>query len=256
MNSGAKTGKRTEKTAHRALEHGHTPDEIEARLGEGAKLLYLRDWVYGGIDGTVTTFAVVAGAIGADLSARVVIILGAANLLADGFSMAAANYSGARAEADNIERLRRMEERHIELVPDGEREEIRQIFAAKGFAGETLDTVVDTITASRRMWVDTMLLEEHGVMASQHSPLIAGLYTFTAFVLCGLVPLLPYLAGYSASMALATCMSAAVFFAIGSARSKWSFESWYVAGAKTLAIGLIAAALAYGVGFLLKSIVG
>ena len=238
-----------------ALEHGHTRPEIEECLNGGTKLLYLRDWVYGGIDGTVTTFAVVAGAIGADLPARVVIILGAANLLADGFSMAAANYSGARAEADNIERLRRMEERHIDMTPEGEREEIRQIFAAKGFEGETLDSVVETITASRTMWVETMLLEEHGVMESRHSPLVAGIYTFVAFVLCGLVPLLPYLAGYSASLTLATAMSAVVFFAIGSAKSKWSFESWYVSGTRTLAIGLTAAALAYAVGYFLKSLV-
>ncbi len=70
------------------LEHSHEPDAIAARLAEGPKPNYLPDAVYGAIDGTVTTFAVVAGAIGADLSPRVVLILGAANLLADGFSMA------------------------------------------------------------------------------------------------------------------------------------------------------------------------
>jgi VIT1/CCC1 family predicted Fe2+/Mn2+ transporter len=71
------------------LEHSHDRDAIAARLAEGPKASYLPDAVYGAINGTVTTFAVVSGAIGADLSSRVVLILGAANLLADGFSMAA-----------------------------------------------------------------------------------------------------------------------------------------------------------------------
>lgn len=237
------------------LEHSHKPADIKQRLEAGTRALYLRDWIYGGIDGTVTTFAVVAGAIGADLSARVVIILGVANLLADGFSMAAANYSGASAEAENIERLRRMEERHIQQEPDGEREEIRQIFAAKGFEGDTLETIVTTITSSRTAWIDTMLLEEHGVMANNHSPMIAAAYTFAAFALCGLVPLLPYLFGHEAGLAVATLLSCMVFFAIGSAKSRWSHESWYVSGSKTLAIGLAAAAIAYGAGYLLKHII-
>ena len=93
------------------LEHDHSPHAIARRLQRGPDASYLRDWVYGGIDGAVTTFAIVAGALGADLAARFVIIMGIANLVADGFSMAAANYSGTRAENDDFERIRAMEER-------------------------------------------------------------------------------------------------------------------------------------------------
>ena len=103
----------------RHLEHGHHPGEIAERLEKGPRASYLRDWVYGGIDGTVTTFAIMAGVVGADLSAGVVIVLGIANLLADGFSMAAANYSSTKTEIEEYEQIRRMEERHVDLAPEG-----------------------------------------------------------------------------------------------------------------------------------------
>ena len=154
----------------RHLEHGHAPRDIARRLRRGPHVSYLRDWVYGGIDGTVTTFAVVAGVAGAELSIQTLLILGAANLLADGFSMAAANYSGTKAEIEEYEQVRRMEERHVELAPEGEREEIRQIFHAKGFRGDALDSAVDVITDKRQRWIETMMTEEHGLPPVSRSP--------------------------------------------------------------------------------------
>jgi len=159
------------------LEHGHQPSEIAKRLRDGPRVSYLRDWVYGGIDGTVTTFAIMAGVVGASLSANVVVILGIANLLADGFSMAAANYTGTKAEHDEYQQLRHMEERHVALAPEGEREEIRQIFKAKGFEGEGLEAAVGVITEHRDRWIDTMMAEEHGMPAVLRSPMKAAIMT-------------------------------------------------------------------------------
>ncbi|MDH3661675.1 MAG: VIT1/CCC1 transporter family protein [Alphaproteobacteria bacterium] len=242
--------------AQHSIEHGHSSAEIAARLADGPKASYLRDWVYGGIDGAVTTFAIVAGVVGADLSARVVLILGAANLLADGFSMAAGNYSATKAERDDHERLRRMEERHIRLVPEGEREEIRQLFQAKGFEGADLNRAVEVITSSTTRWVDMMMAEEHGVPPVTRSPMMAGVATFAAFLVCGLVPLLPFVAGLAAaSVTLSVTMTAVVFFAIGSMKSRWSTTSWWWSGAETLLIGLGAAGVAYVVGVILKTLV-
>ena len=237
------------------LEHSHKPRAIAKRLGQGPKVSYLRDWVYGGIDGTVTTFAIMAGVVGANLSSTVVVILGVANLLADGFSMAAGNYTGTKAEYDEYEQLRRMEERHIDLAPEGEREEIRQIFHAKGFRGEELDTVVRVLTKHRSRWIETMMREEHGLPAVVRSPIHAALYTFVAFVLCGSVPLLPYLFGLEHPELPSAIMTGATFFAIGSFRSRWSPKTWWLAGLETLAIGMLAATVAYGVGYLLKGLV-
>src|SRR5690242_13763923 len=138
----------------------HTPHAIAQRLASATEHSYLGDFVLGAVDGTVTTFAVVAGVAGAGLGSSVAIILGLANLFADGFSMAAGNYLSTKAEREVVERVRKSEEAHIERHPAGEREEIRQIFAAKGFEGQLLDQIVETITQDRERWINTMLKEE------------------------------------------------------------------------------------------------
>jgi VIT1/CCC1 family predicted Fe2+/Mn2+ transporter len=239
----------------RHLEHGHHPGEIAERLEKGPKASYLRDLVYGGIDGTVTTFAIMAGVVGADLSAGVVIVLGIANLLADGFSMAAANYSSTKTEIEEYAQIRRMEERHVDLAPEGEREEIRQIFRAKGFEGEALDSAVEVITEHRELWIDTMMTEEHGMPPVNRSPVRSALYTFLAFVLCGSVPILAYLLRLSDPLPVAMAMTGATFFAIGSLRSRWSPTPWWRAGLETLAIGMAAAGVAFVVGYLLQGLI-
>lgn len=246
---------------HKKLEHDHSPDAIARRLTDGPKVSYLRDWIYGGIDGAVTTFAIVAGAIGAGLPASVVLILGFANLLADGFSMAAANYAGSKAEGEDYQRLRRVEERHIQLAPEGEQEEIRQIFAAKGYDGAELEQLVSLITSRREVWIETMLAGEYGISDGHRQPMAAALATFTAFVLCGLVPLLPFLIG-SAGYPIAnpglvtTGLTALTFFGIGSLKSRWSTRGWLSSGNETLAIGMSAAGIAWAVGALLHGVFG
>ncbi len=121
-----------------ALEHGHGRDEITARLDARNSSGQLRDAIFGGIDGTVTTFAIVAGVQGAGLPASIVIALGLANVLADGFSMAAGNYAGTKAIADDRHRLWEVEERHIRENPQGERDELEQILGRKGLTGQVL----------------------------------------------------------------------------------------------------------------------
>ena len=229
------------------LEHSHTKEAIRARLARDPGISYLRDWIYGGIDGVVTTFAVVASVVGADLSSKVVLVLGLANLVADGFAMAAGNYSGTQAERDDYNRLLAVERRHIAVVPDGEREEIRQIFGGKGFSGVNLETIVDVITADESRWAKTMVTEEYGLAPTPKSPALAALCTFAAFALCGVVPLVTYLgAGGLIPCVVATGV---IFFAIGAIKSRWSLTRWWWSGLGTLCIGMVAAALAFWVGF-------
>ncbi len=237
------------------LEHDHTAEAIEARLSEENRPNYVRDWVYGGIDGAVTTFAIVAGVEGAELSSRVVLILGVANLIADGFSMAASNYSGTKSEVDDVVRLREIEKKHIAVAPEGEREEIRQILQRKGLSGEALNEATQAITSNEEVWVNTMLIEEYGRSPTLRSPWLSAWSTFAAFLICGAVPLLPFLFSAVEPFLTSSILTALVFFAIGSAKSRWSLQRWWHSGLETSIIGLTAASAAYAIGYILKSLI-
>lgn len=239
----------------------HSPDGIRRRLETPPAESHLRDFVYGAMDGTVTTFAVVAGVAGARLSASIVVVLGLANLIADGFSMAAGNLMATRAELQERRRARRAEEHEIRHAPEGEREEIRQIFARKGFAGAELEHVVDVITNDEGLWVDTMMTEELGYGRATRRPARAALATFTAFVLVGSLPLLVFVLELAAPSALrspflwSSVLTGIAFFVVGAMKSKFVDQRWWSAGAETLGVGAAAAVLAYSTGALLDRVV-
>src|SRR3989338_5791366 len=157
---------------------------------------YLGEFVYGAIDGTITTFAFVAGAAGAALSPGIVIILGFAYLLADGFSMASGNFLSERTQRDFVEKERKREAWEIENVPEGERGEIREIFIKKGFKGKDLDKAVEIITSDKKVWIDTMMADELGLLESPKSPLKTAGSTYFGFIIIGIIPLLAYVLSY------------------------------------------------------------
>jgi VIT1/CCC1 family predicted Fe2+/Mn2+ transporter len=224
---------------------------------------YLRDFIYGGIDGAVTTFAVVSGVAGAGLSPTIIIVLGAANLVADGFSMAVSNFLGTRAQRQQLERVRATEQSHIDLYPEHERDEIRAIFAAKGFSGDDLDRAVQIITSDRRQWVETMLREEFGLATDTPSAIRAAATTFVAFILMGALPLLPFVYAHlidrnaiAHPFLWSAVMTGIAMFLVGALKSRFVEQRWIWAGLETLAVGGGAAALAYFVGLMLKPLAG
>lgn len=244
---------------HKELVREHRPEAIRERLSRAAKPNVISDAVLGGIDGCVTTFAVVSGVVGAGFSSVVALVLGSANLLADGFSMAVSNYEAITAERELAESVRREEHEHIEKIPAGEREEIRQIFMKKGFTGETLEDIVDTITSDRRLWVDTMMTEEHGLQTGGLSPFRSAMATFSAFLFVGAMPLLPFLATKLESnlqFTLSACLAGLMFFLIGSLKSLVFAKPVLRAGLGTLLTGGAAAALAFLTGYVLREIFG
>lgn len=214
--------------------------------------------MYGGIDGAVTTFAVVSGVAGAELSSGIVIVLGLANLIGDGFSMAAGNFLGSRADLQLLDAARVMEEKHIERYPEGEREEIRQIFAEKGFENDDLERAVEIITSNKKLWVDTMLQEELGLALDRPNPMRAALVTFGSFLAIGILPLIVFLIDYVSPLRdpffYSSIVTAGAFFIVGAVKARFVSQKWYLAGLETVFVGGIAAGLAYAVGMALKSV--
>ena len=247
------------------LEHvkaHHHPRLIAKRLADGPESIYLKEFIYGAVDGAITTFAIVAGVAGAGLSAGVIIILGFANLLADGFSMAVSNYLGTRAENQHRVNVRQMELEEIEKFPEGEKEEVRQIFARKGFEGKLLEDTVEVITSDKEKWIDTMVQEEHGLSLTDHNGFKGGLATFTAFCLVGFIPLITYVINWifpntiAAPFFWSTLLTGIAFFWVGAVKGRFVSHHWLFSGLETVGVGGIAAGMAYGVGVLLRGLVG
>jgi len=238
----------------------HAGREKEHSSGSAA---YISDIVLGGIDGIITTYAVVASVVGADLSMGVIIVLGGANLFADGISMAVGNFLGATSLSRYHSSERSRELWEVENLPDHEREEIREIFASKGFKGKLLDDVVAHITSDKELWVETMMKEELGIMEDRGNPVLAGFSTFTAFVLFGFIPLsifcFAYLTGanYSSTFLFtsATVSTGLALFTVGAFKSRITDESWIKSGSETLITGGLAGAVAYFAGVMLKTLV-
>lgn len=221
---------------------------------------YLGEFVYGGIDGSVTTFAVVAGSVGADLSASVVLILGFANLLADGFSMSVGAFLSAKSERQNFEKHRAIEYWEVENLPEAERDEVRDIYKNKGFEGELLEKVVDVICADKDRWVDTMMKEELEMMKGQKSPFKIGLFTYLSFITIGIIPLVLYvwdfIFTFNGNVFWTTCgLTSLAFIFIGYLKSFVTQTSWLKSIWETVLLGAMAAGVAYYVGDFLEKII-
>jgi VIT1/CCC1 family predicted Fe2+/Mn2+ transporter len=235
----------------------HHPAQIRQRLLHGPKQQNVSDAVLGGIDGCITTFAVVSGSVGAGFPSSVAVILGFANLFADAFSMAVSNYESRSAEQESYASLKRIEESHIEDIPEGEREEIRQIYQAKGFEGDLLEKVVDTITADKKVWLDVMLMEEHGLGRSPQNPMVSASVTFFSFVAVGAIHLAPYLVSsldMKQQFTISALLAGVMFFLIGMLKSIALAQPVFRAGVRTLLTGGAAASVAYFTAYFLREI--
>lgn len=231
-----------------AQQHDHSPQGIKRRLSESQRTSLLKDMIYGGIDGAVTTFAIVAGVQGAGLSPTIIVALGIANIIADGFSMAASNYSGTKAELDDRHRIIQIEENHIATHHDGEIEELRQILELRGLSGDVLKQATVQISQDKEKWISLMLTDEYGLPRDDPHPMRAALATFAAFLIAGSIPLLPFILAIPSAFQVSIGATMITFFLIGTGKSHWSLSSWWRSGAETLAIGAMAALLAYSVG--------
>ncbi len=241
-------------------------NKTEGKL-HGSNNLYLRfqeylgEFVYGGIDGSVTTFAIVAGVAGAGLDSAIVIILGFANLLADGFSMSVGAYLSTKSERDHYEKHKRIEYWEVENMADDEKEEVRDIFREKGFSGEMLEKVVNVITSDKDRWVETMMKHELEMIPSRKKPLVVGGVTFFSFLSIGFIPLLVYVLNYLGAIGKdhlflnSSILTFAAFCFVGFLKSYVTETSRIKGVIETVLLGAIAAGVAYHIGDFLEKII-
>jgi VIT1/CCC1 family predicted Fe2+/Mn2+ transporter len=220
---------------------------------------YLSEFVYGGIDGAVTTFAVVAGAVGANLDPVIIIILGFANLFADGFSMSVGAYLSSKSERENYIKHRNIEAWEVDNLPEKEREEIEIIYQAKGFRGPLLQQVVEVIVSDRERWIDEMMKDELNMMEETKSPFKVGAATLVSFILVGFIPLTVYVWDYFYEAPFDTFLWTSIltgiaFIVIGVLKSWVNRTGLWRSVAETLALGFIAALVAYYIGDLLETL--
>ena len=230
-------------------------EKVWHRLHQGT---YIGDLVYGANDGIITTFAVVAGAAGALLSPGIIIILGLANLIADGFSMGASNFLSLRSQRDFVKLQRRKEEWEVKNFPEIEREEIRNILLNWGIPKEQVEPATNAITRDEKRWVDLMMREELDLKEEETgSPTQHGTATFFAFIVAGFFPLVPYLIpGLQNQFLISSIVAASAFFLVGAARSLVTAVPPLKAGLEMLLVGGLAAAVAFGIGFAVKTVFG
>ncbi|NJX16280.1 VIT1/CCC1 transporter family protein [Tamlana crocina] len=180
---------------------------------------YLGEFVYGGIDGTITTFAVVAGSVGAGLESSIVIILGFANLLADGFAMSIGAYLSAKSENANKLKNGRFNNEHAQIKGNN---------------------------------------QEH--ITGKKSPILIGFFTYLSFVVLGLVPLLIYVVDFARPLHIdlffiSSILTGIVFFIIGALKAYVSYSNIVKSIIETLALGFIAALVAYYVGDIIEGLI-
>ncbi|HEY4718865.1 MAG TPA: VIT1/CCC1 transporter family protein [Anaerolineales bacterium] len=256
--------------ARQAYAHGdeaasaaaHTAERIAEASEEhgGAGSQYLGEMVYGGLDGIITTFAVVSGVAGAQLGTPVILILGLANLLADGFSMATGAYLSAKSEQEYYRKEWEREAWEVEHFPDGERAELQELYVKRGYTQEEAQQLVEIQSRQPRRWVKAMMIDELGMLEDERNPLYNGMATFGSFVVAGIVPLLIYLIGLftpisdSFAFPATIILSGLALFGLGMAKVTVTKLNVIRSGFEMLIVGGLAAVVAYIVGALLKGI--
>jgi predicted membrane protein (TIGR00267 family) len=216
---------------------------------------WLRDVILGGQDGLVNILGIILGVIAGGGSDTVLLAAGFAAAITESISMGAVGYTSSISERDYYEAERAREATEIDTVPEAERQEIRDIYAAKGFTGTLLDGVVETITANRETWLGTMMDEELHLQPVQSRDILRTAVVITIATLIGhLIPLLPFVVlPRTEALVLAIVLSALALFGVGVYSALTLVGDWRKSGLRMVAIGLGAAAVGFLVGRVFNS---
>ncbi len=215
----------------------------------------LRDVILGGQDGLVNMLGISLGVVAASGSTHVLVVTGIAAAITESISMGAVAFTSFGSDRDFYLAERRQEQNEVAMRPDEEREEIREIYAAKGFQGQLLEKVVSTITSNRETWVNTMMNEELHLQPIEQQSLVKSAAVVTLATLVGhFIPLLPFMiVSRMPAIIGAIALSAIALFAVGVYSAKTLVGDWRRSGFQMTAIGLGAAALGFLIGRLLHT---
>jgi len=207
----------------------------------------LRDLILGGQDGLVNMLGIVLGVVAANGTTNVLIAAGLAAAITESISMGAVAYTSFGSDRDFYLATRRREIEEIQTEPEVEREEVRRIYATKGFEGRLLDEVVETITSNRDAWVDTMMDEELHLQPVEKKSLFKSAIVVTLATLVGhMIPIVPFMIfDRVTAVILAVALSAVALFSVGVYSAKTLIGDWRKSGIQMVAIGLGAAALGF-----------
>lgn len=215
----------------------------------------LSEIILGGQDGLVNVLGVILGVAAATHDVRVVLVAGLAAAFAESISMGAVAYTSTLANADFYESEKEREYRHIQDVPNLERDEIRSIYQEKGFSGQLLDKIVDTITANEDVWVAVMMSEEHKLIpVDRQSALKSALIVGISAIVGSIIPLIPFvILPIYGGMVGSVFLTATVLFLVGVYKARATVGKPLRSGLEIALIGTISALVGYIIGLLLKS---
>jgi vacuolar iron transporter family protein len=227
-------------------------DHVEPHIKESN---YIRDVVFGFGDGVNTSLGIVAGIGGATVGVDIVILAAIIGMFTGAKAMAVQNYLAVKSQIEILQSEIKREEYEIENTPEKEREEIVEIYKAKGFAGEELNMVVNKITSNKVVWLKTMLTEELGLnLEILGSPIKGAIVMFISFLVGGILPILPYfivktgLINNFMALLIAISISLTSSFVIGAIKGRLAKKSWIKGGLEMSLLGTGIALLGYGIG--------
>jgi len=186
------------------------------------------------------------------------LILGFANLIADGLSMAIGDFLSSKAEIEYEQAERKREMWEVEHYPEGEKQELIELYMDKGLLKDDAKLITDTLSKNKKAWVDVMMVEELGIINESESPLKNALVTFFSFVVFGIIPILIYvlaiyIPGLDENTFLIACvLTGLTLFSLGALKVKITTKNWIISGLEMLLVGGVAAIAAYLIGDLLS----
>lgn len=220
----------------------------------------LKPIIFGGLDGILTAFAIVAGAAGGALDPSVVLILGFSNIFADALSMGVGEFLSSKAENEWILSEREREMWEMDNYPEGEVQEMIDIYVEKGMGREDAEMVIHAMSKYKDFFVDVMMAEELELRVPDddhvRTSMKEGFIMFWSFAIFGSLPLLGYVIipvsfpelEEESLFASACIVTGVVLFIMGCVKSNFSATSWYFSGMETLLLGGACATVAYTIG--------